>query len=62
MRARLLKVAVQPVFVIDDGEGLREVEGRTVTVPGSDWRQFGEQAFGDDDLARVLAEYTKEQL
>jgi hypothetical protein len=57
IRARLLRVALQPVFVIDDGENLREVPGNTVQVPGADWRAFVENAFGDDDLDQVRVEY-----
>lgn len=53
--ARLLKVTVQPVFVVDDGEHLHE---RTlmepVTLTASDWQKFVET--GLDELVESAAE------
>lgn len=56
-RVRLLKVIVQPVFVIDDGDELEEVPGQPVTVPGKGWREFGTTALGADDLAQIAEQY-----
>lgn len=60
-RVRLLKVAVQPVFVLDDGEHLREKPGAVVEVPGGSWRDFATTSFGASDLAAVQAEYDASQ-
>lgn len=37
---RLLKVIVQPVFALDDGETLTEVGTQSVEVSGADWPAF----------------------
>ena len=52
-RLRLLKVVVQPVFVLDDGDTLTEKVGNAVTVAATDWRAFGVDAFSDDELAKL---------
>ena len=38
-RLRLLKVIVQPVFVVDDGE-LTEKTVQPVTVPAKEWPEY----------------------
>lgn len=53
-RLRLLKVAVQPTFVVDDGETLAEITGPPQSIPAGDWRDFATGAFTDDDLAALL--------
>lgn len=53
-RLRLLKVNVQPVFVIDDGVSLREVQGSTVSVVGAEWLVWAAGAFTDEQLALLL--------
>ena len=55
-RIRLLKVVVQPVFVIDDGDTLTEQPGKQIAVDANGWRQFGETAFGDVDMAMLQAQ------
>lgn len=42
-RVRLLKVIVQPVVVVDDGETLLEQEVRPVVVPAAAWEDFPAQ-------------------
>lgn len=49
---RLVKVILQPVFVIDDGETLEEVTGQAATIPAKDLDGFVGK-FRDD---MVLAE------
>jgi hypothetical protein len=51
MSLRLLKVVVQPVFVWDDGDTLREVQVDPVQVAPADW----------PDYPAKLAEQTAEQ-
>lgn len=36
-KLRLLRVVVQPVFVIDDGETLVEETGQPTSVPAAQW-------------------------
>lgn len=52
-RLRLLKVVVQPVFVLDDGDNLTEHVGQRVEVPGSGWQTFAADAFTADELAKL---------
>lgn len=47
-RLRLVKVVVQPHFVIDDGEKLEETVGEPVAVPAAEW----------PDYPKLLAEQT----
>lgn len=56
-RLRLLKVLVQPMFVVDDGDTLTEQVGKAVEVPGSAWAQWASTAFGPDDLAALQEQY-----
>ncbi len=46
-KLRLLKVIVQPVFVLDDGETLIEQAGQPVEVPASEWPTFATGAFAE---------------
>lgn len=45
MKLRLLKVLVQPVFVIDDGENLVERSAEPVAVPATEWPSYATGAF-----------------
>lgn len=45
MRLRLLKVLVQPVFVIDDGESLTEQLGQAVAVGPAEWPGYATGAY-----------------
>jgi len=44
-RIRLLKVIVQPVFVVDDGDELIEQVAEPVTVSPADWPTFATTTF-----------------
>ena len=44
-KLRLLKVNVQPVFVIDDGETLSEQAAQPVTVSAEDWPTYPTEGF-----------------
>lgn len=57
VRARLLKVVVQPVFVIDDGDQLDEVTGAPVSVTGREWRDFAQTSFSEEDLAQIVRQW-----
>jgi len=39
-RLRLVKVLVQPVFVVDDGECLEERVGEQKVIPAKEWPDF----------------------
>lgn len=61
-RLRLLKVMVQPVFVVDDGEALAEQPGQTVEVPAAAWRAFGETSFNTEEMATLQEQYDAAQV
>jgi hypothetical protein len=44
-RLRLVKVAVQPVFVIDDGESIEEVEHPVTVIPAAEWPTYSGERF-----------------
>jgi hypothetical protein len=44
-KLRLVKVVVQPHFVLDDGETLTEQVAEAVTVPASDWPTYATKQF-----------------
>jgi hypothetical protein len=44
-RLRLLKVIVQPVFVLDDGENLVERAAQPVIVTAADWPEYAVTGF-----------------
>lgn len=44
-KLRLIKVLVQPVFMIDDGENLTEVEHAAVEIPASEWPTYSSDRF-----------------
>lgn len=53
-RLRLVKVLVEPHFVLDDGaDGLQEVVGDAIAVPGSQWREWVKDAFSPAILAQL---------
>lgn len=45
MKLRLLKVIVQPVFVVDDGETLTEQATEPVVVAAKDWPDYPKTGF-----------------
>jgi hypothetical protein len=46
-RLRLLKVVVQPVFVLDDGETLTEQPAQPVEVSAAEWPGFATGRFAE---------------
>jgi hypothetical protein len=58
MSHRLLKVTVQPVFVDDDGETLREVSLQSLVVGAAEWAKFASS--GIDMLVAQLDSETAE--
>lgn len=59
--AHLLKVNVQPVFVvIDDAGDLHELVAEPVTVTAKDWPTYSNTAFADDDT-RAIAQQVAAQ-
>lgn len=57
---RLLKVVLQPVFVVESDEGLEERTGQPVMVNGKDWPTVGERFFGEVDMAVLQAQLDAE--
>jgi hypothetical protein len=51
-KLRLVKVAVQPFFVLDNGETIAEVEHPVVEIPASEWPTYSNERF-----PRETAEY-----
>lgn len=44
-RLRLVKVVVQPVFVLDDGENVTEVDHPAIAIPAADWPTYSADRF-----------------
>lgn len=44
-KLRLVKVFVQPVFVLDDGETITEIEHPPVAIPATDWPTYSGERF-----------------
>jgi hypothetical protein len=44
-KLRLVKVHVQPVFVVDDGETLADIEHPPLTIPAADWPTYSGDRF-----------------
>ena len=57
-RLRLLKVVVQPVFVVDDGTSLAEVRPAPVDVTPDEWPEFATGRFleATEELRRRVEE------
>lgn len=45
MKVRLLKVVVQPVFVLDDGEELTEMQHPATVIPAAEWPTYSSERF-----------------
>lgn len=52
-KLRLVKVIVQPLFVLDDGESITEVEHGAVAIPAKEWPTYY------DRFAREVEEWQK---
>jgi hypothetical protein len=63
MRLRLLKVIVQPVFVVDDGEFLTEHTAEPVEVPAAEWPTYATTQFavGFDALRQQVEDGPSEK-
>jgi hypothetical protein len=44
-RIRLIQVAVQPKFALDDGETLEEIEHSVVVIPAAEWPTYSSERF-----------------
>jgi hypothetical protein len=44
-KLRLLKVIVQPVFAVDDGESLSEQAAQPIVVPAAEWPTYATTNF-----------------
>lgn len=44
-RLRLVKVVVQPVFVLDDGENVTELEHPAIAIPAAEWPTYSSERF-----------------
>lgn len=44
-RLRLVKVLVQPVFVLDDGENVEEIEHPTIGISAAEWPTYSGERF-----------------
>lgn len=55
MKLRLLKVIVQPVFILDDGDTITEQVADAFTVPAGEWRAFADAGGGFDQACANLA-------
>ena len=42
---RLIKVVVQPHFVLDDGETITEVPPEVVAIPAAEWPTYSSERF-----------------
>lgn len=44
-RLRLVKVIVQPIFVLDHGTHIQEIDHQPVAIPATDWPTYSNQRF-----------------
>lgn len=44
-KLRLIKVAVQPYFVIDDGENIEEISHPVTIIPANEWVTYSSKRF-----------------
>jgi hypothetical protein len=44
-KLRLVKVAVQPFFVLDDGETITELDHPATVIPASEWPAYSNERF-----------------
>lgn len=44
-RLRLVKVIVKPVFVIDDGATITEIDHQSVAIPAAEWPTYSSERF-----------------
>lgn len=63
MKLALVKVVVQPFFVIIDGDEVSEQVAEPVTVPAADWPTFATTEFvrATNELQAQLDEHVKQR-
>lgn len=44
-KVRLVKVLVQPVFILDHGTHIEEVDHPTTVIPASEWPTYSSERF-----------------
>jgi hypothetical protein len=44
-KLRLVKVAVQPFFVLDDGDSITEIDHAATLIPASEWPTYSSERF-----------------
>jgi hypothetical protein len=44
-KLRLVKIAVQPFFVLDDGETITEIDHPATVIPASEWPTYSSERF-----------------
>ena len=44
-KLRLVKVLVQPVLVLDDGETIEEVDHPAIVIPADEWPTYSSERF-----------------
>ena len=62
-KIRLIKVVVQPFFVLDDGENIIELEHQATVIPASEWLAYSSERFPREVAewqARLDAEVLKD--
>jgi hypothetical protein len=60
-RVRLLKVLVQPIYVLDDGADLTELPAQPLEIKAGAWRDFATSAFTPEALARVAEQVSQHE-
>jgi hypothetical protein len=56
MEARLLKVIVQPVFVVEEDEELREILVQPVQLSAKEWRILDPTAWAQQGACQIEAQ------
>lgn len=59
-KLRLVKVIVQPVFVLDDGDSIEEIAHPAVVIPASEWPTYSSERF-QREVAAWQAELDRPQ-
>ncbi|MCU1500581.1 MAG: hypothetical protein JWM47_4534 [Acidimicrobiales bacterium] len=44
-KLRLVKVVVQPVFILDDGETVTEIDHEAIAIPAAEWPAYSGERF-----------------
>lgn len=47
-KIRLVKVAVQPFFVLDDGKDITEIEHPVTIIPANEWSTYSSDRFQNE--------------